>query len=91
MSGLHERVRAAQRLQFLRRVNQESRGDTRREVLLGEIGTELGLPYEVSLEIASDLAGGDLLALSAELEPPAGPRGRITRTGIEYLHDRQAA
>jgi hypothetical protein len=91
MDALHERVREAQRFQFLRRAHETAGGRLRRHVHLGALGADLGLPYEVSLEIAAELAERRLLRVAEELEPPHGPAAWVTREGLEFLQERRAA
>ncbi len=90
MIDIQERVEAAKRLEFLRRVCAVSGGSEDRFVPAGDLGTELGLPYEEAIRIAERLDADGLAMLVGELDPPHGPRLQVTANGRAYVAERAA-
>lgn len=82
VTDLQARVEAAKRFQFLRRVHHIAGGRTERFVPAGDLGVEMGLPYEDALRIVKALAREGLLEPVGDLIPPHGPRVHLTRRGI---------
>lgn len=91
MSDIQTRVEAAQREAFLRRVGELTHENSGTLLPAGELGFEMGLPYEQLLAIVEDLQTQGLLHREDELMPPQGPMVHITGRGIDFIHRSQAA
>ena len=87
---IQAKVEEAKRFEFLRRVCEVSGGDPGRMVPSGDLGTELGLPYEEAIQIADALDADRLVDRVGDLAPPHGPRLRITGRGVERVRERAA-
>lgn len=90
VTDLHARVEAAKRFQFLRRVHDIAGGCVERFVPAGDLGVELGLPYEDALRIVGALAAQGLVEPVGDLIPPHGPRVHLTRRGISEVRGHAA-
>lgn len=90
VTDLQARVEAVKRFHFLRRVHDVAEGHTERFVPAGELGTQMGLPYEDTLRIVEALTAEGLLETAGALTPPHGPRVHLTRRGIREVHDHAA-
>lgn len=90
VTDLQARVEAVKRFHFLRRVHDVADGHTDRFVPAGDLGTEMGLPYEDALRIVQALAAEGLLETAGALTPPHGPRVHLTRRGIREVSDHAA-
>ncbi|HET8656046.1 MAG TPA: hypothetical protein VFL93_11065 [Longimicrobiaceae bacterium] len=67
---------------FLTRLLQRSGGDTGVRLNAGEVGEELGLPLEQTLEIVAALHLRGALHRCGRLNPPRGPEVHLTGRGI---------
>jgi hypothetical protein len=87
MDEMSERVEELQRMEFLRRMHIVTEGDTARWVPAGVLGSELALPYEVTLRIIDSLRAEGLVRRGGggRLEPPFGPRIRLTEEGVRRI------
>lgn len=90
-TDLQARVEEAKRFAFLRRVCEVADGDPARLVPSGDLGNELGLPYEEAIQIADTLDGEGLVRRVGDLAPPHGPRVHITPRGVQAVRARAAA
>lgn len=91
MAALQQQVEDLQRMEFLKRVYAISGGDPERYVPAGDLGTELGLPYETAIHLANELHARGLVERVGDLSPPHGPRVHITARGVEQVRRGQAA
>lgn len=82
MIDIQSRVRNAKRMELLRRVVQVSGADGGRYVPVGDLGTELGLPYGEAIELADELHAAGLVHRVGDLAPPHGPRVHVTLRGV---------
>lgn len=90
VSDIQARVDGAKRFQFLRRVCEVSGGDPARMVPSGDLGTELGLPYEEAIRIIAVLDEEGMVRRVGDLAPPHGPRVQITPRGVDAVRGRAA-
>jgi hypothetical protein len=67
---------------FLTRLLQRSGGDTGVRLNAGEVGEELGLPLEQTLEIVAVLHRRGALHRCGRLNPPRGPEVHLTGPGV---------
>lgn len=88
---IQDRVREVQRFEFLKRVCEIVHEEHTRYVPAGELGTELGLPYEDALRITDELQELGFLHRVGDLAPPVGPRVHITSRGVREVHGHRAA
>lgn len=91
MTTLQQQVEDLQRMEFLKRVYAIAGGDPERYVPAGDLGTELGLPYETAIQLTNDLHARGWVERVGDLAPPHGPRVHITAQGAEQVRRAAAA
>lgn len=83
MSRLDEHVYELQQDAFLGRLMQISHGDQSLRMDAGKIGSDLGLPLEITLEIVADLHSKGMIHRCGKLNPPDGPEVHLTAAGVQ--------
>jgi hypothetical protein len=81
---VQDRIDLLKREVFLQRIVEVSQGDTRREVPVGLLGQELGLPYGEALAIVDQLSEAGWIERPGgePLDPPDGPRVHVLPEGL---------
>jgi hypothetical protein len=81
-TAMHERIFELKTRGFLTRLLQLSDGDVTRSIGAGDVGEELGLPMEQTLQIVEALEERGAVHSYGALDLPHGPAVHLTPRGL---------
>lgn len=79
---IQQKMESQKEAEFLRYLVRKSREEPNGLLNIGEIGDELGLPYEEAIRLADELREEGYLLRVGRFNAPRGPGVRITPGGM---------